>query len=78
MKMTYSNDFEKLLDEVAKSYLEDEPTFNQIYKLSKIMDNPDLMLMNVDELETYLLGMLWDDIQGYRREVTIVGGDEAK
>ena len=71
MKMTYSNDFEKLLDEVAKSYLEDEPTFNQIYKLSKIMDNPDLMLMNVDELETYLLGM-WDGVQGYKRELSMI------
>ena len=71
MKITYDNDFEKLLDEVTKSCLEDEPTFKQIYKLSKIMDNPDLMLMNVDELETYLLGM-WDGVQGYKRELSMI------
>lgn len=73
MKITYGNDFEKLLDEVTKSYLEDGPTVNQIHKLSKIMDNPDLILMDVDELENYLLGM-WDGIQRYKRELSIIDG----
>lgn len=77
MKTTYANDFEKLLDEVTNSYLEDEPTFYQTHKLSKIMDNPDLILMDVDELETYLLGM-WDGIQIYKRELSIIEGDVEK
>ena len=69
MKITYANDFEKLLDEVTKSYLEDDgPTVNQIHKLSKIMDNPDLILMDVDDLENYLLGM-WDGVQRYKKQL---------
>lgn len=71
MKITYTNDFEKLLDEVTNSYLEDGPTVNQIHKLSKIMDSSELFLMDVDELETYLLGM-WDGIQRYKRELSII------
>lgn len=74
MKITYANDFEKLLDEVTKSYIEDDgPTVNQIHKLSKIMDNPDLILMDVEDLEIYLMGM-WDGIQRYKRELSIIDG----
>ena len=67
--------FEKLLDKATKSYMKNVPTFVKTYKLSKIVESPDLLLVDADQPENYLPGM-WDGIQGYKRELSFIDGCE--